>query len=180
MSENQIVKSAHYLTFELDNEPYAFEIEKVQSVLDFENITRVPRTPPFMRGVINLRGQIVPVIDLRLKFGLSETKKTRESCIIIVELEIDEEKNILGVLADSVHEVISLDPEQIEPAPKIGTHLKTKFIKGVAKYQEQLIIILEMEKIFTTEELLTEELLLVQETREKTQEETEPELVMES
>jgi len=173
VSENQIVESAHYLTFELDHEQYGFEIKKVQSVLDFEQITRVPRMPPFMRGVINLRGRIVPIIDLRLKFGLSETVKTRESCIIIVNVEIDGEKTILGVLADSVREVISLEPKQIEPAPKIGTHLKTEFIKGVANHRNQLIIILEMEKIFTTDELL-----FVQKTSEETPEETEAEAMV--
>jgi len=154
VDENQTITSAHYLTFELDQEQYGFEIENVQSVLDFEQITRVPRTPDFMRGVINLRGKIVPIIDLRLKFGLSETVKTRESCIIIVNIDMNGEKTTLGVLADAVREVILLEPEQIEPAPKIGTHLKTEFIKGVANYQGSLIIILEMEKIFTTNELL--------------------------
>jgi len=173
VSENQIQKPAHYLTFALDHEQYGFEIEKVQSVLDFESITRVPRTPPFMRGVINLRGKIVPIIDLRLKFGLSETIKTRESCIIIVNVDIDGEKTTLGVLADAVREVIQIYPEQIEPAPKIGTHLKTEFIKGVANYLDQLVIILEIEKIFTSDELL-----IVQETGEETPVESEFEILV--
>lgn len=172
MSENIINDVAHFLTFELDKEVYGFGVNKVQSVLDFEHVTRVPRTPPFMRGVINLRGRIVPIIDLRIKFGLTETVKTRESCIIIVNIKIGDEETILGVLVDSVREVISLELSQIKAAPRIGTHLKTEFIKGVANYQNQLIIILEMEKLFSTDELLT-----VQGARERASEEEEGELV---
>ena len=154
MSVDAITETTQYLTFQLDEELYALGIAKVQSVLDFDRVTKVPKTPDFMRGVINLRGNVVPIIDLRLKFGMSDTQKTVDSCIIIVEIEIDNEITVLGCLADSVKEVIDLVPEEIEPAPKIGTRLKTEFIKGMGKQGDDFIIILDLDRIFSAEDIL--------------------------
>src|SRR5512147_552864 len=120
MSEAGITETTQYLTFKLDDEVFALDITKVREVLDFTTVTKVPRTPEFMRGVINLRGSVVPVVDLRLKFGMTKTVNT---CVIIVEVKVDDETTILGALADSVQEVMDLGPENIEPAPKIGTRL---------------------------------------------------------
>jgi purine-binding chemotaxis protein CheW len=142
-----------FLTFHLDEESYALDISRVHSVLDFEKVTKVPQTPDYMRGVINLRGAVVPIIDLKCKFGMGETRKTLDSCVIIVEVDVDGETTVLGALADSVHEVIDLSNEQIEPAPKIGTRLNTDFIKGMGKKEEEFIIILDLDKVFTTAEL---------------------------
>jgi purine-binding chemotaxis protein CheW len=142
-----------YLTFKLNNEVFALDITKVREVLDFTTITKVPRTPEFMRGVINLRGSVVPVVDLRLKFGMTKTEKTVNTCIIITEVELEGETTILGALADSVQEVIDLMPDHIEPAPKIGTHLNTEFIKGMGKQNERFIIILDINKVFSAEEI---------------------------
>ena len=116
-------------------------------------VTKVPRTPEFMRGVINLRGGVVPVVDMRLKFGMSRTEKSVNTCIIIVEIEVDGEKTVLGALADSVQEVIELEDGQIEPPPRIGTRLKTEFIKGMGKREEEFIILLEIDRVFSSEEL---------------------------
>jgi len=153
MAATGTMEMTQYLTFKLDEEIFALDISKVREVLDFTTVTKVPRTPEFMRGVINLRGSVVPVVDLRLKFGMSRTEKTVNTCIIIVEVAVDEETTILGVLADSVQEVMDLGPEQIEPAPKIGTRLNTAFIKGMGKRDNKFIILLDIDKIFSTDEL---------------------------
>lgn len=153
MADATIMEITQYLTFKLDDEVFALDIGKVREVLDFSSITKVPRTPDFMRGVINLRGSVVPVVDLRLKFGMSKTEKTVNTCIIIVEVTVDEETTVLGALADSVQEVLDLEPGSIEPPPKIGTHLNTEFIKGMGKRNNHFIIILDIDKIFSTDEL---------------------------
>ena len=153
MSVAGIMATTQYLTFKLDDEIFALDIGKVREVLDFTSITKVPRTPEFMRGVINLRGSVVPVVDLRLKFGMAKTEKTVNTCIIIVEVTVDNETTILGALADSVQEVMDLEPDHIEPAPKIGTRLSTEFIKGMGKHNDHFIIILDVDKIFSTDEL---------------------------
>ncbi len=154
MSAEKIIETHQYLTFKLDEEVFALGIDKVREVLDYTSITKVPQTPEFMRGVINLRGGVVPVIDMRLKFGMPRTEPTVNTCIIIVEVEVEGETTILGALADSVQEVLDLEPQQIEPAPKIGTKLRTDFIRGMGRRDERFIIILDIDKIFSGDELL--------------------------
>ncbi len=153
MSAATITETTQYLTFKLEDEVFALDISKVREVLDFTTVTKVPRTPDFMRGVINLRGSVVPVVDMRLKFGMSATGQTVNTCIIIVEINLDGERLVLGALADSVQEVIELEPGQIEPPPRLGTRLNTEFIRGMGKRDEQFIIILEIDRIFSTDEL---------------------------
>ena len=143
MSVQGITQTSQYLTFKLDNEIYAMDITTVREVLDITQITKVPQMPDFMCGVINLRGSVVPVVDLRLKFGLEKAASVREACIVIIEIILDDEETVLGILVDSVQEVISLEPEQIDPPPRIGTRLKTQFIKGMGKKDKEFIIILE-------------------------------------
>jgi purine-binding chemotaxis protein CheW len=166
MSIAETVSTTQYLTYKLDDEVFAFDISKVREVLDFPTITKVPRTPEFMRGVINLRGSVVPVVDLRLKFGMTKTEKTVNTCIIITEVLIEGETAILGVLADSVQEVLDIEAGNIEPAPKIGTRIRTDFIRGMGKHNERFIIILDIDQVFSTEELAlvqTEQTGLVEE-----------------
>jgi purine-binding chemotaxis protein CheW len=153
MVETGSIEFNQYLTFTLDDEVFGLAIDKVREVLDFTTVTRVPQTPPYMRGVINLRGSVVPVIDLNLKFGMNKTEKTVNTCIIIAEIEMDGEVTVLGALADSVQEVVELEPEHIEPAPKIGTKLNTAFIKGMGKRDDVFIILLDIDKVFSLEEL---------------------------
>ena len=147
------IDTDQYLTFKLEDEKYAFSIKKVREILEYNKITRVPQTPEFMLGVINLRGGVVPVVDLRLKFNLSATEKTVDTSIIIVEVNIEDELTVIGALADAVEEVIELPASQIEPAPKIGTRLKTDFIQGMGKYNDDFLIILNIDKIFSIDEL---------------------------
>ncbi len=127
MSVDTITDTRQYLSFKLDEEEFALDISKVREVLDITRITRVPRTPDYMKGVINLRGSVVPVVDLNRKFLIKDTERTLNTRIIIGEVELEGGHAVLGVLADAVHEVMELDPEQIEPAPKIGTGLNTEF-----------------------------------------------------
>jgi purine-binding chemotaxis protein CheW len=147
------MEMTQYLTFNLDDEVFALDITKVREVLDFTTVTRIPRTPEFMRGVINLRGSVVPVVDLRLKFGMKKTEKTVNTCIIIVEVAVDSETTVLGALADSVQEVLDLEAGSIEPAPKIGTRQNTEFIKGMGKRDGKFIIILDIDRAFSAGEL---------------------------
>jgi len=147
------LQTTQYLTFNLADEVFAVDVGRVREILEITNITKVPQTPDFMRGVINLRGSVVPVIDMRLKFGMSETERTVNTCIVVVEVAMDGETTVLGALADSVQEVIDMDPEQIEAAPHIGTHLNTDFIKGMGKYDNRFVMILDIDKIFSEAEL---------------------------
>lgn len=153
MNGAAITATTQYLTFELAAEVFALEISKVREVLDFTTVTKVPQTPDFMLGVINLRGAVVPVVDMRLKFGLEKTDTSVNTCIIIVEIEVDGEATVLGAMADSVQEVLDLNFDQIEPPPRIGTRLKTKFIKGMGKKENQFIIILDIDRVFSVDEL---------------------------
>jgi len=141
------------LTFTLGRELFALDIASVREVLELVNITRVPRTPEYIRGVINLRGRAVPVVDLKLKFGMGATERTVNTCIIIVEVCLDGEDTVLGALADSVQEVYEMETSQIEPPPRMGTPIRSDFIRGMGKTGEQFIIILDINKVFTSMEL---------------------------
>jgi len=153
VSAAETIEATQYLTFKLDDEVFALDISKVREVLDFTTITKVPTTPAFMRGVINLRSSVVPVVDLRLKFRMTETERTVNTCIIIVEVTVDNETMVLGALADSVQEVLDLEPGRIEPVPRIGTKLNTAFIKGMGRRDDKFIIILDIDKVFSVDEL---------------------------
>jgi purine-binding chemotaxis protein CheW len=153
MGMTGITETTQYLTFKLGDEVFAFDISNIREVIDVTAITKVPRTPEFMIGVINLRGNVVPVVDMRLKFGMSKTERTVNTCIIIVEVLLDLETTILGALVDSVKEVIELERGEIETPPKIWTRLRTEFIKGMGKRNDHFIIILDIDKIFSPDEV---------------------------
>jgi purine-binding chemotaxis protein CheW len=153
MSIPTITETTQYLTFKLDEEIFALDVAKVREILEYPAITKVPQTPDFMRGVINLRGSVVPVIDLRLKFGMSATVQGINTCIIVAEVEMEGETILLGALADSVQEVNEMEPGQIEAAPHIGTKLNTDFIKGMGKQDGNFVMILDIDRVFSSEEL---------------------------
>lgn len=153
MSVESITEIRQYLTFKLESEVYALDVATVREVLDFTTVTRIPRTPEFMRGVINLRGSVVPVVDLRLAFGMTATQKTVNTCIIVVEVRLDGDTTIMGALADSVEEVIDLEPDQIQPAPQIGTSIKTDFIRGMGKRDADFLMILDIDRVFSADQL---------------------------
>ena len=153
MSTTEITETTQYLTFKLSDEVFAVDVAKVREILDFTPATKVPGTPDFMRGVINVRGNVVPVVDMRLKFGLSKTEKNVDTCIVVMEIAVEEEATILGALVDSVQEVFELEANQIEPPPRMGTKWRTEFIKGIGKRNNELIIILDIDKVFSSHEL---------------------------
>jgi purine-binding chemotaxis protein CheW len=153
MSVAGITETVQYLTFKLADEIFAFDVAKVREILELTTITKVPQTPDFMRGVINLRGSVVPVIDLRLNFGMQCTEQTVNTCIIVVEVNLHGETLVLGVLADSVQEVVEMEPDHIEPPPQLGTKLNTEFIKGMGKVENNFVMILDIDKVFSSEEL---------------------------
>lgn len=142
-----------YLTFTLGDEVFALDIASVREVLEYTTITKVPRTPEAIRGVINLRGRAVPVVDVRLKFGMPETERTVNTCIIIVEVRLGGEETVLGALADSVKEVMDIEPKDIEPAPRMGTSIRSDFIRGIGKQGDDFIILLDIDRVFTEDEL---------------------------
>lgn len=142
-----------YLTFRLDEEMFAVDIEKVREVLEFTVVTKVPRTPDYMRGVINLRGNVVPIVDMRMKLGLGATPKTVNTCVVITEVEISGEKVVVGALADSVQEVVELGAEQIVPPPRMGMRVDTAVIRGMGKRDEKFVIILDVDRIFSLDEV---------------------------
>ncbi len=151
--QDRVMVTNQYLTFTLNEELYAIDIANVWEILDYTPVTRVPRTPEFLLGIINLRGRAVPVADLRLKFGLPKTERTVDTCIIIVEVQLDGESTIMGALADSVQEVFEIDEKNIEPPPKMGTRINTEFIQGMGKQDEKFIIIIDVNKVFSSQEL---------------------------
>jgi len=153
MSVASITDARQYLTFKLDEEVFALDVANVREILDLAPITKVPQTPEFMRGVINLRGSVVPVVDMRMKFGMPKSEDTINTCIIVVEVNFDGELTVLGAMADSVQEVFELGPDQIEPAPKIGTSLKADLIKGIGKRDSRFIIMLDIDKAFSPDEI---------------------------
>ena len=142
-----------YLTFTLDREVFALDIESVREVLELTHITRVPRTPEFMRGVINLRGHAVPVVDMRKKFGMPLVEDTVNTCIIIAEVAFGDESAVIGALVDSVREVFEMGDGEIMSPPRMGLSVKTDFIKGMGKQDEVFVMILDINKVFSEAEM---------------------------
>ncbi len=145
--------TSQFLTFTLGKEIFALSISSVREVLELTSITGIPRTPKYMRGVINLRGHAVPVVDMRMKMELEAAEYTVNTCIIVVEVEYEGEKAIMGSLVDSVREVIELAPDKIESAPRIGSSVNSDYIKGMGRQGDDFIIILEIGNVFSAEEL---------------------------
>jgi purine-binding chemotaxis protein CheW len=154
MSLNTVKELSTYLTFGLGDETFALDVANVREVLDLSDITKVPRTPDFMRGVINLRGRVVPVVDMRTKFGLPAGEDTVDTCIIVAEVDLDGETTVIGALADSVREVFQISDDDIEPPPSIGMQMSTDFIHGMGKQDDEFVIILDVNRIFTGDEFL--------------------------
>ena len=144
----------HYMTFRLGAELFAVDVFQVREVLDIMPITRVPTAPLYMRGVVNVRGKAVPVVSLRAKFGLPEASESVYTRIIVLELELAGEPCILGGQADSVHEVIELEPAQIEPPPRLAARWQSDLIRGMARRGDDFVIVLDMNRVFESDELL--------------------------
>ena len=151
--EAVITETRQYLTFKLGDEVFALEVLQVREILDMTTITKVPRSPDFMRGVINVRGSVIPVVDIRSKFGMPQVESTVDTRIVVMEISLDGEETVIGALADSVHEVMDLEPGQVEPPPKIGGRWRSEFIKGIGKHNDEFIILLDIDMVFSQDEL---------------------------
>ena len=146
-------KIISYLTFKLGNEIFGANVAKVLNILEMTKITKVPKSPSYMKGVINLRGSVLPLIDTRIKFDLGETEYTTNTCILVLDIELNNEAVHVGALVDSVQEVIEIDDAQIQPPPSIGSKYKSEFIEGMAKINDEFIMLLNMDMIFSASEM---------------------------
>ena len=153
MNDSSAAGSQQYVTFSLGEEMFGVEVTRAREILSVTPVTRVPQTPDYLLGVINLRGQVVPVVDMRLKLGLPAGEETEDTCIIVVEVLVDGESIVVGALADAVREVLEIRSDQVEPAPRLGTRLKTEFIAGMGNVNEQFLILLNIDRVFSSEEL---------------------------
>lgn len=149
------IKTNSYLSFSLGNEVYAAHVKSVLNILEITTITRIPKAPDYMEGVINLRGSVLPVVDTRVKLGMEKMGATKDTCIIVLEVLVEGDKIMIGSIVDGVKEVLEIDQHEILPPPHIGNKFQSQFIKGMYKVNEEFIMILNMDKIFSTDELIT-------------------------
>ena len=154
VKEKEAVEQAQYLTFYIAGQEYAVGILRVKEIIEYDTLTIVPATPACIRGVINLRGCVVPVVDLAIKFGLPETAITKRTCIVIVETNLDGDQTVMGVMAESVSQVIDLLPGEIEPPPPFGTQVRVDYLLGMGKTERKFIMILDIDKVLSSNELL--------------------------
>lgn len=149
-----------YLSFALGEEVYGVAILKVQEIIGLMNVTSVPRTPGYVRGVINLRGKVIPVVDLRVKFGMEKAEDTERTCIIVVQIATPGDDEItMGVIVDSVSEVIEISSENIEPTPTLGNSTDTRFILGMGKVEEKVVMLLDVDQALSSQEIKAMEAL---------------------
>lgn len=153
MSNGSESKINSYLTFKLGEEEFAAHVGKVLNILEMTKITEVPKSPDYMKGVINLRGSVLPVIDTRIKFGMTPTEYTPNTCIVVMDIDMDGDSIHVGALVDSVQAVLEIDDAQILPPPSIGHKYRSEFIEGVANINETFIMILNMDEVFSSEEV---------------------------
>jgi purine-binding chemotaxis protein CheW len=153
VKNGEVENQTQHLTFLLAGEEFAIGILQVREIIKYDTLTKVPMVPAYIRGVINLRGSVVPVVDLAVKFGLPESPVTKQSCIVIVETALEGERTVMGVVADSVKQVIDLAPADIEAAPLFGTKVRVDFLHGLGKAGKKFVLILDIDRILTVEEL---------------------------
>lgn len=149
------VQEGKYLTFLLEDENYGFPIMRIKEIIGLMDITPVPKTPSFIKGVINLRGKIIPVMDLRIKFNMSENIYNEKTCIIVVEIENKNAQSLVGIVVDTVAEVINFPKDDIEPPPQYGSDIENSFLTGVGKLKDKVIMLLNIDKIVNIEEMAT-------------------------
>ena len=153
MSETTTMEQ--YLTFNVAGDAYAIVILRVKEIIAFDSVTRVPRTPDFVRGVINLRGSVVPVIDLAMKFGYGAITTTGSTCIVIVEVDLDGKPVVMGLMVDAVDQVVDLGAADIQPTPSFGTQVSVEFLTGMGRHGKAFVLILDIDKVLATNEILS-------------------------
>ena len=154
MSTKTDSKVISYLSFRIGNEIFAANVKNVLNILEMTKITQVPKSPDYMKGVINLRGTVLPVVDSRIKFGIQESKITSNTCIIVLELHIGGEPIMIGAIVDAVKEVLEIEQSELLPPPNIGTNFRSEFLKGMAQSDEGFIMILDAEQVFANTEIV--------------------------
>lgn len=152
-AEDASRKAGKYLTFKLASEEYGLEILKVKEIIGLLGITPIPRTPNHFRGIINLRGKVIPVVELRTKFGMEAIDDTEETCIIVVDIMQGDRSISLSILVDSVSEVMEIGSTEIEDTPEFGANINTEFILGMGKFKNRVVILLDIDKVMTCTEL---------------------------
>ncbi len=153
VKDSKIVRKNKFITFFLDNEEYAVEIQKVREIIGIMDITPIPNIPNYIKGVLNLRGKVIPVIDLRLKFGMEFKEYGDRTSIIVMEIDINGRKSSIGTAVDMVSEVLQISDEDYEETPYFGVDVNTDFIKGMAKVKGKVKILLDIEKVLTADDL---------------------------
>jgi purine-binding chemotaxis protein CheW len=143
-----------YLTFSLGNENFAINVNHVEKILEFQPVTEVPKAPEYMLGVFNMRGEVIPLVDTRIKFGMERTQVTTSTCILVITIDNDGEKLKLGALVDSVNEVIKYYNKDLIALPTVGKQNKAEFLHGVIKYNEKFILLVNADKIFSVDEII--------------------------
>ncbi len=152
MATNARSQTDYFLSFRLGEETYAIDVGNAREIVECSTVTKIPQTPPWIRGVINLRGKVVPVIDLKHRFDMGETEYTVHTCVIVVETVIDGELFVVGILADAAKEVFELDSSTMKPPPKFGIQVDTRYIRGMTKQNGELLVVLDAQRIFSLEE----------------------------
>lgn len=150
----EAVEQQQYLTFQMSDDEYAVGIPHVREIIEYSAVTRVPKAPAWIRGVINVRGSVVPVVDLAVKFGVAARAVTKTTCIIILEIQLDGDDSIMGVIADAVNEVTSFTAEDIEKPPSFGTRVRVEYLLGMAKIGKKFALMLDIHKVLSGEELV--------------------------
>jgi len=163
VNQVRVLQGGKFLTFLMANEKYGLEILKVREIMGMMDVTSVPTTPPFVRGVINLRGKVIPVVDLRLKFGLEAKEDTQRTCIIVVHLTHTAQEMTMGIIVDEVSDVLDIDQNQIEPPPSFGANIRTDFILGMGKVDQKVMTMLDIDRVLSDQEIA-----LVESSAEKT------------
>ena len=155
LKEKEEVVQQQYLTFFLSGEEYATNIQRVKEIIEYTTVTKVPKVPEWIRGVINLRGSVVPVVDLSVRFGLGERPATKTTCIVILEVAQDSERTVMGVIVDAVNRVIDLTPDDIAEPPAFGTRVRLDYLFGMGKLGKKFALILDIDRVLSNSELLT-------------------------
>lgn len=153
VAADKVELQGQYLTFMLSGEVFAIGILSIKEIIEYGNLTEVPRMPGFIRGVINLRGAVVPVIDLGVRFGKSSSNVSRRTCIVIIEVQHEGEQQVVGVMVDAVNEVLDIPAGEIEPAPSFGARIRADFIQGMGKVDGKFVIILDVDHVLSVDEM---------------------------
>ncbi len=148
------VTTTQYLTFGLAGEEYAIEVRHVREIIEYDGTTRVPQTPAWIKGVINLRGGVVPVVDLAVKLGLDERPVTRRTCVVIVEVTLARDRVLMGVMADAVSQVIDVAARDVEPVPVFGTKIRVDYLTGMSRDGKRFVLLLDIDRVLAAEALL--------------------------